>query len=55
LASVEKEVQQFKMDNATLTYYINAKRKKKEDRRKEDACKKAEEGQSSNGPFSPAS
>jgi hypothetical protein len=52
LASIEKELQQAKMDNATLARYINAKRKK-EDRRKEEACKKAEEGQRSKGPFSP--
>jgi hypothetical protein len=54
LASIEKELQQAKIDNAALARYINAKRKKEEDRRKE-ACKKAEEGQSSKGPFPPAS
>jgi hypothetical protein len=55
LVSVEKELQQTKMNNATPTRYINARRKKEEDRRKEEACKKAdkdarkkvEEGQSS--------
>jgi hypothetical protein len=50
LASVEKELQQAKTDNAPLTHYINAKRKKEEDRRKEEACKKVE-GQSSKCPF----
>jgi hypothetical protein len=55
LASVEKELQQVKMDNATLARYINAKRKKEEDRRKEEARKKVEEGQSSKGPFPPTS
>jgi hypothetical protein len=55
LASVEKEHQQVKMDNATLAHYINVKRKKEEDQRKEEACKKAEEGQSSKGLFPPAS
>jgi hypothetical protein len=54
LASVEKELQHAKKDNATLAHYINARRKeedqmKEEDRKKaeEDAHKKAEEGQSS--------
>jgi hypothetical protein len=51
LASVEKELQQAKTDNAPLTHYINAKRKKEDDRRKEEACKKVEEGQSSKCPF----
>jgi hypothetical protein len=53
--SVEKELQQAKTDNAALAHYINAERKKKEDRRKEEAWKKVEEGQSSKGPFPPAS
>jgi hypothetical protein len=39
LTSVEKELQQMKMDNATLARYINARKKKEEDRRKEEACK----------------
>jgi hypothetical protein len=51
------------MDNAALTRYINARRRKEEDRRKyearkkleEDACKKAGEGQSSKGLFPPDS
>jgi hypothetical protein len=47
LASVKKELQQAKKDNAALARYINAKRKKEEDQRKEEARKKAEEGQSS--------
>jgi hypothetical protein len=42
LASVEKELQQVKKDNAALTRYINA-RSKEEDRRKEEARKKADE------------
>jgi hypothetical protein len=46
LASVEKELQQMKKDNAAVARYINAKRKE-EDQRKEEACKKAGEGQSS--------
>jgi hypothetical protein len=50
----KKELQQVKMDNATLTRYIDAKRKE-EDRRKEEARKKAAEGQSSKCPFPPAS
>jgi septal ring factor EnvC (AmiA/AmiB activator) len=54
LASVEKELQQAKMDNATLAHYINAKRKE-EDQRKEEDRKKAEEDQSSKGTFPPAS
>jgi hypothetical protein len=41
---VEKELEEVKMNNATLAHYINAKRKKEEDRRKEEARKKAEEG-----------
>jgi hypothetical protein len=49
LASVEKELQQAKTDNAALAHYINAKGKKEED------WKKAEGGQSSKGPFPPAS
>jgi hypothetical protein len=47
LASVEKELQQAKKDNVALACYINARRMKEEDRRKEEARKKAEEGQSS--------
>jgi predicted nucleic acid-binding Zn-ribbon protein len=55
LASVEKELQHAKKDNAALARYINATRKKKEDQREEEAHKKveeearkkAEEGQSS--------
>jgi hypothetical protein len=42
LASIEKEHQQVKKDNATLAHYINARRKE-EDRRNEEARKKAEE------------
>jgi hypothetical protein len=42
LASVEKELQQMKTDNAVLARYINARSKKEEDRRKEEARKKAE-------------
>jgi ribosomal protein L12E/L44/L45/RPP1/RPP2 len=62
LASVEKELQQVKMNNIALARYINARRKKedwrKEDARKkaeEDADKKAKEGQSSEGLFPLAS
>jgi hypothetical protein len=44
LASVEQELQQAKTDNATLVHYINAERKTEEDRRKEEARKKAEKG-----------
>jgi hypothetical protein len=62
LASVEKELQQVKMNNTALAHYINARRKKedwrKEDARKkaeEDADKKAKEGQSSEGLFPLAS
>jgi hypothetical protein len=52
LASVEKELQHAKKENATLAYYINARRKKEgwrkeETRKKEEARKKAEEDQSS--------
>jgi uncharacterized membrane protein YgaE (UPF0421/DUF939 family) len=47
LASIEKELQQTKTDNTTMSHYINAKRKKKEDRRKMEVRKKAEEYQSS--------
>jgi hypothetical protein len=55
LVSIEKELQQVKKDNTTLTRYINARTKKEEDRRKVEAqkkiekevCKKAEEDQSS--------
>jgi ribosome-interacting GTPase 1 len=55
LASVEKELEQTKTNNATLAHYINIKRKKEEDRRKNEAHKKAEEGQSSKDHFPPAS
>jgi hypothetical protein len=41
LAVAEKELQQARKDNQALARYINAKRKKKE-----EAQKKAEEGQS---------
>jgi hypothetical protein len=54
LAFVKEELQQAKTDNAALARYINTKKKKLEDRRKEDARKKAEEGQSSKGIFPPA-
>jgi hypothetical protein len=37
LASIEKEPQQAKKDNVALARYINARRKKEEDRRKEEA------------------
>jgi septal ring factor EnvC (AmiA/AmiB activator) len=40
LASIEKELQQAKKDNAALAYYINAKRKKEEDLRKEEAVRR---------------
>jgi septal ring factor EnvC (AmiA/AmiB activator) len=43
LASIENELQQLKKDNAALSRYINARRKKEEARRKEEARKKAEE------------
>jgi hypothetical protein len=43
------------MDNAALARYINIKRKKEEDRRKEEAHKKAVEGESSKGLFPPNS
>jgi hypothetical protein len=49
LAAVEKELEEVKTNNTTLAHYINAKRKK------EDAHKKAEEGQSSKGLFPPTS
>jgi hypothetical protein len=55
LSSIEQELQQAKTVNAAPACYINAKRKKKEDRRNEEARKKAEEGQSSKDPFPPAS
>jgi hypothetical protein len=55
LVAVEKELEEAKMNNAALARYINAKRKKGEDRRKEEVRKKAEEGQSSKGFFPPAS
>jgi hypothetical protein len=48
LAFIEKELQEVKKDNIALVCYINARRKKGEDQRKEEeARKKAEEGQSS--------
>jgi hypothetical protein len=37
--AAEKELQEAKRNNAALTRYINAKRKKEEDRRKEEARK----------------
>jgi hypothetical protein len=43
LASVEKELQQAKKDNVALALYINARRKKEECWRKEEAQKKADE------------
>jgi threonyl-tRNA synthetase len=43
LASIEKELQQAKKDNASLARYINTRRKKEEARRKEEARKKTEE------------
>jgi hypothetical protein len=46
LASVEKELQHVKMNNATLARYINAKRKE-DDRRKEEAHKKTKAPKSS--------
>jgi hypothetical protein len=52
---VEKELEEVKMNNAALARYINAKRKEEEDRRKEKARKKVEEGQSSKCLFPPAS
>jgi hypothetical protein len=42
LASIKKELQQTKKDNAALARYINARRKKEEARKKE-AQKKAED------------
>jgi regulator of replication initiation timing len=54
LASVEKELQQAKMDNTALARYINTKRKK-EGQREEEARKKTEKGQSSKDLFPPAS
>jgi hypothetical protein len=56
LVVAKKELQQAKNDNHALAQYINAKRKKEEDRKKEEeakkkteeeARKKAMEGQSS--------
>jgi hypothetical protein len=41
LASVEKELQQVKKDNAALAQYINARKRRL--RRKEEARKKVEE------------
>jgi hypothetical protein len=55
LTAIEKELEEAKMNNAALARYINAKRKNEEDQRKEESCKKAEEGQSSKGLFPPAS
>jgi hypothetical protein len=55
LMVVEKELEEAKMNNAALACYINAKRKKEEDRWKEEAHKKADEGQSSKGIFPLAS
>jgi hypothetical protein len=48
LAVAEKELQQARKHNQALARYINAKRKKKEARKKteEEARKKAVEGQS---------
>jgi hypothetical protein len=43
LASIEKELQQVKKDNAALAQYINGRRKKEEARRKKEARKKVEE------------
>jgi hypothetical protein len=43
------------MDNVALTHYINAWRKKEDDRMKEEARKKAKEGQSYKDLFPPAS
>jgi hypothetical protein len=43
LASIEKELQQAKKDNTALARYINARRKKEEAWRKEEARKKAVE------------
>jgi hypothetical protein len=43
LASIEKELQQVKKDNTALARYINARRKKEEAWRKEEARKKAVE------------
>jgi hypothetical protein len=37
LASIENELQQLKKDNAALARYINARRKKEEAQRKEEA------------------
>jgi hypothetical protein len=42
LASIKKELQQMKKDNAALARYINARRKK-EEARKEEAQKKVED------------
>jgi hypothetical protein len=55
LIAVEKELEQAKMNNVALTRYVNAKRKKEEDRSKEEARKKVEEGQSSKCLFPPPS
>jgi ribonuclease BN (tRNA processing enzyme) len=54
LTAVEKELEEAKTNNVVLTHYMNAKRKKDEDWRKEEARKKVEEGQSSKGLFPPA-
>jgi hypothetical protein len=40
LALAEKELQQARKDNQTLTRYINARRKKEETRRKEEEARK---------------
>jgi hypothetical protein len=55
LASVEKELEQAKTNNAALARYINIKRKKEDDRRKKEVHKKPEEGQTSKGISPPAS
>jgi hypothetical protein len=55
LITVEKELEEAKTNNVALTCYVNAKRKKEEDWRKEEARKKVEEGQSSKCLFPPPS
>jgi hypothetical protein len=45
LASIKRELQQAKKDNAAQAHYINARQKKEEARRKEEAQMKAEEAQ----------
>jgi hypothetical protein len=47
LAAIKKELKEAKANDAALGRYINAKRKKVEDQRKEEARTKEEEGQSS--------